>query len=313
MFDTLNKRQSLIVGLIAVLMMLFAAACTPAGNEPPAAATGSGQDPTTTSPTTALPTVEVPATETTLPQTTATPSPELPTATTESTGETSDELVGSRWNLLTLAGESPITGSQITLDFDNEGQLGGSSGCNSFFGHYTIEGEALTISEVGSTMMACMDNGVMEQESAYLGALAAAESYTLSDDQLTIQTAQGELVFQTPTDQLLENVTWVLSGIVKGDAVVSTAIDSEITATFAAGTVAGSAGCNLYSAPYTMDGNTLTVGVMTSTEKACEQERNERETTYLAALQGIASYQIERDALTLFDASGNAVLMYTAQ
>jgi heat shock protein HslJ len=43
-----------------------------------------------------------------------------------------------------------------------------------------------------STKMACVGEGVMEQESSFLGLLQRAASYTLDGDTLTVTTADGE-------------------------------------------------------------------------------------------------------------------------
>ena len=46
---------------------------------------------------------------------------------------------------------------------------------------------------------------------------------------------------------------------------------------------------------------------------ACEDDEiNQRETEFLAALQNIASYEIVRDNLTFFDADGSIVLTFSA-
>lgn len=225
---------------------------------------------------------------------------------------TSNELLGTKWDLITFGEQAPVPGSKLTINFEG-GELGGSAGCNSYFGSYTVDGTNLNISQVGSTMMACMGNGLMEQESQFLTMLQAAATFTLSADQLTIHTAEGDLIFQPAQHQTLEGVTWVLSGIAEGDAVVSMAVDSEMTATFADGAVAGYAGCNQYNATYTLTDNELTLGPIASTKMACEGERGEREAAFLAALQQVAGYQIERDSLRLLDASGNALIMFTVQ
>ena len=88
--------------------------------------------------------------------------------------------------------------------------------------------------------MAC-EEAIMQQEFAYLTALAAADSFTLEGDTLTIHTGQGELVFTVAKSLTLEGQTWGLSGIVQNDAVVSMAIDNKITAEFSADQIAGSA------------------------------------------------------------------------
>jgi hypothetical protein len=52
---------------------------------------------------------------------------------------------------------------------------------------------------MGSTLMACMDEDVTQQESDFLAALAQVTSYTLSGDRLTLHTEEGSLEFVAAT------------------------------------------------------------------------------------------------------------------
>lgn len=224
----------------------------------------------------------------------------------------SNELIGTQWVVVSYNDQAPINGTDLTLNFEADG-LNGSSGCNNYFGSYTIEETKLTISEVGSTLMACMDGALMTQESDFLGLLQAAEAYTLAAGQLTIHTTGGDLVFQPTQNQMLEGPTWVLGSIIQNEVVVSSAVDSQITAIFADGQVAGLAGCNQYSASYTMTDTALTLGPIAATKMACEDERGQREQEFLTAFAAAVSYAIEGESLTLLDANGNELLIFQAQ
>jgi heat shock protein HslJ len=110
-------------------------------------------------------------------------------------GKSQNPLAGSDWNLVTLGGTPPLEGTTLTLTFGTD-QIGGNAGCNSFGGKYTVEGDKITISELLSTLMACTETGVMEQENAYLNAIGAAQSFSLKGSELRILSAEGvELVF----------------------------------------------------------------------------------------------------------------------
>ena len=60
----------------------------------------------------------------------------------------------------------------VTAQFEEDGSLNGSAGCNNFFGSYELDGDAIQIGQVGSTMMAC-EKG-MTQEAIVLEALQKA-------------------------------------------------------------------------------------------------------------------------------------------
>ena len=75
-------------------------------------------------------------------------------------------------------------------------------------------------------------------------------------------------------------------------------------------TVSGSGGCNRYFGSYTVDGASLTIGQLGSTEMACQGPGSEIESIYLAALPLVRSFTATTEALTLFDESGAAILEY---
>jgi heat shock protein HslJ len=226
------------------------------------------------------------------------------------------ELDGTSWTLVGLGSADDLAAlvpnTEITLDF-KDGQATGFAGCNRYFADYTETAEGiLQIGPAASTMMACSEEN-MQQEIDYLAALAAVESFTLEGETLTIYSGEGVLVFETAHDLALEGQAWVLSGIVQDEAVVSTAIDSKITAEFSGDQVNGFAGCNSYFASYETEGSSLSLGVIGSTMMACDEETNQREAEFLSALQSAAGYEINRNTLTLTDADNNALLIFQAQ
>jgi putative lipoprotein len=143
----------------------------------------------------------------TLPETGTEPSPaaETPTIPAETpaaeTPAAEDPLVNTQWTLVSFeeagAETTVLPATQPGLQFDENGQAGGSGGCNSFGTQYQVQDGQVTFGQVTSTMMACTDEGVMEQESRYLLALQSAGTYELAGDSLRISynNGQGTLSF----------------------------------------------------------------------------------------------------------------------
>lgn len=103
------------------------------------------------------------------------------------------DLLGS-WRLLSLNGEPLVAGSEITLEI-SEDQLGGSGGCNQYGGRYSAAGERLRIEDLAQTEMACLDQAVTEQESAYMAILSQVEKAEVVDSQLTLSGPGGDLLY----------------------------------------------------------------------------------------------------------------------
>jgi heat shock protein HslJ len=74
--------------------------------------------------------------------------------------------------------KSPLAGTELTATFADDGQLSGSSGCNTYTGAYTTDKGAIEIADVAGTRKACAEPaGVMAQESSYLALLPRAVAF----------------------------------------------------------------------------------------------------------------------------------------
>jgi len=109
-----------------------------------------------------------------------------------------DPLAGTKWQVRSYysAAEaggmaSPTGGVQLTAEFA-DGNVAGSSGCNTYTAGYTLDGDSLSIGDAASTMMFC--DGLMDQEIAFLAALQSASSFKLETNQLHILNDQDEVV-----------------------------------------------------------------------------------------------------------------------
>ena len=190
------------------------------------------------------------------------------------------------------------------------------TGCNNYEAPYEAKGDKLTVGVTATTMKMC-PAPIMDQESAYLAAIQSAATYKIADDTLAIANAKGAtvLTYKAETPVSLTSGTWVMTGYNNGkQAVVSALPDVEVTAIFGAdGQLSGSGGCNTYSAPYTVDGNKIKIGMAITTLMACEQSIMDQESQYLAAIQTAAVYKIEGSKLELRNATGSLLASYTLQ
>ncbi len=105
-----------------------------------------------------------------------------------------DPLDGTSWVLTTYGGAGLIPGTEITLAFE-EGQVRGSSGCNTYGGSYEVDGDKITMSDLYMTEMACMEpEGVMDQELEYLELLRDALAFQIDEAELMIEAASDEVL-----------------------------------------------------------------------------------------------------------------------
>ncbi len=232
--------------------------------------------------------------------------------THDDTPDAGIDLDGTTWTLIEMNGEAVTADAEATLDFAAD-QVSGIAFCNRFFGPYEQDGTALSFGMLGSTMMACPD---MEREGEYLEALATVAGYRVDADNLVLTDADENavLVFSPAQQAALEGTVWHLTGYNTGSAISSLILDTEITATLSDGRIEGSAGCNGYFASYTLDGSHIEVGPVANTEMYCMEPEGvmDQEMDYLVALATAATYEINRDTLTILNAEGMRLLTYSA-
>jgi heat shock protein HslJ len=212
--------------------------------------------------------------------------------------------------------ETVIIGSTTTADFGADGKLAGSGGCNQYSATYTTSGsKGITITQPITTLMAC-ENNLMQQETQYLSLLPKASTYEITGDQLTLFDSTGTkiLIYNKHVSKPATIVgVWTLFSYNNGKGGIQTVyIGSVTTADFGAdGKLAGSGGCNQYSATYTTSGQDITITQPASTRMACENALMQQETQYLSLLPKVSTYKISGDQLTLFDSTGTKLLIYT--
>ena len=226
---------------------------------------------------------------------------------------------GTSWALKTYDVSGTATavpaGTRVDAKFA-EGKVSGFSGCNVYNAPVTISGATIKVGTAATTAMACdADKTALEQ--AYLGNLAKAATFTATKDALTMFDSAGKslLVYSAAAANPLEG-SWDVTGYNNGkQATVAPVADSKLTAIFTADQVSGSAGCNTYSGGYTIDGTTVKIGPLASTQKACaDQAVNDQEQQFLAALQASTTYSQSGNTLTLKVAGGeNQVTLVPAK
>ena len=223
-----------------------------------------------------------------------------------------ESITGPIWLLADLNGEPVQTGTVITAEFNDDGRVSGSGGCNSYNTTYELSRDNIEFGEqIVTTLMACPDP-VMEQESAYLEALLNATKFEITGDEMVLYNGDGdELARFVAVEQELAGTSWEVIAYNNGQrAVVSVIGGTEITAEFdQEGQLTGSAGCNNYFASYETDDDAISIGPAGSTRMACGEPEGimEQEQQYLAALETAATYKIDGMNLEMRTADGALV------
>jgi heat shock protein HslJ len=220
-------------------------------------------------------------------------------------------LENTAWVVERLGERPPLAGTSLTLRFEG-GRVAGSDGCNRYGAPVTVRGTALQVSPRGmSTKMACPP-AVMQQAEAFQTALRASRGFRLGGERLRLVGPDGRpLLVLRAQSQLLVGSSWRVAGFNNGrQALVSPILGTSLSLRLLeGGQLAGSAGCNRFTAPVQLEGSRLRIGTPVATRRRCpgagvmEQERQ-----FLAALPTAVSLRLEGDALELRRADGAIAL-----
>lgn len=211
---------------------------------------------------------------------------------------------------------SVISGTAVTVKFSNGDLVSGNAGCNSYTGAYTVTGSSISIGPLAMTEMYCMEpEGVMAQESAYLAAIEASDSYRVGHGELVLYDEDGQrmAVFERYERTLIGTKWKVASYRTEQGDVVTPLANTSITAKFGEdGQVTGNAGCNSYFSSYTTDGSLISIGPVGSTRMYCEMPEGvmEQEREYMGALGRAASYELPGAEMTLYGDDGMWIVRF---
>ncbi|MCC6456703.1 MAG: META domain-containing protein [Caldilineaceae bacterium] len=122
--------------------------------------------------------------------------PSAPISPLRPESSSENPLAGTQWTLTAFGkagAETPVVGEKpITLEFTSDGQATGNGGCNSYGGTYQAQHSALSFGEMVSTLVACVDSALMDQETRYFTALQTVDEFVLTEDELTIYYDGGQ-------------------------------------------------------------------------------------------------------------------------
>ena len=229
--------------------------------------------------------------------------------TEESTA--SNPLIGV-WKLTAYGSASAPTpaveGVDAGLTFNEDGTVSGTSGCNGLGGDYSVQGNEITFGEFVSTLMAC-DDPIMTQEEAAHKVMTGTATYKIEGKTLTITKDDMVLVLTRVTQGVVEPPvsspesligTWKVTSYRISDVQSSVVAGTEAHLTFNEdGTVAGTSGCNEFGGSYTVEGDQITFKDVVSTLKLCDSPLMEQEEAMQQVLVDTATYEVIDNMLVI--------------
>jgi heat shock protein HslJ len=217
--------------------------------------------------------------------------------------------VTGEWELVEFSRDGTVVpepvGGRATLTVA-DGELSGTSFCNSYSGSYELDGEELTVSGLGGTEMGCAPE-LMDAESAYLAALGAVEQAGNTEGYLVLSGGDVELRFRPvpavpPSD--LTGTVWVLETLLEGEIASSTTGSRAVLELADDGTLTASTGCRELSGSWTLDGDVVRVTGMTPAAATCDPDVAAQDEQVTAVLSQDFQVTVTEDSLAVTGADG---------
>jgi len=219
-------------------------------------------------------------------------------------------IVGPVWRWNRLSGADPVdvaSPSAYTLELRPDGRYAIRADCNTGSGTYALGDDRFELGPGPMTQAACGGDSLSNR---FVQLLALARTFRRTGDSLILElgSGAGEMEFIARRSVNLAGTSWLVRSYNNGkQAVVSVRGGTFLNAVFGVdGKLAGSAGCNRYTAGYEAGSDTIEVGPAATTRKMCGEPQGimEQEAAFLTALASTSSYKIEGERLRLRTSAG---------
>lgn len=228
-------------------------------------------------------------------------------------GGSRSALAGRTFWSTDVEGHDLVPGTRAQLTFQRDGTLGVTAGCNSMGGRWSLDGDALEAEVTAMTEMGC-EEARMTQDEWISQWLAGGLTATVEGDRLTLAGGGVTMVLVdrkvADPDRPLVGTTWVVDGLVSESGGAVSSIPDGIRASLRinAGVLQVNTGCNEGQAPVEVDGDTLRVGSLVLTRRACGPAAAEVERAMTRVLAGAVTATIDGGSLQLAGAKGGLLL-----
>ena len=214
--------------------------------------------------------------------------------------------LNAKWHIISIDNKKiadKVNGIEPSFSVDiAKKEYAAITGCNNLMGNFEVKApNKIKMTRGISTMMAC-DN--MDVELGLSRIIPTITNYKLANDTLSLLDAKKNIKAQFKLKK--ENKSALLKGGWELDYMgMASAPVEELFPTkkptlefdIKEETFTGNGGCNTYSSTYQLDGHKLKFSAIASTKMACPAL--EGESMYFKNLQGISSFSVNDDQLTL--------------
>jgi heat shock protein HslJ len=198
----------------------------------------------------------------------------------------------------------------MTVELLEGGRLEGQTGCGTYFGSYTLDGDDIALGVVSKGPDPCGAKRT-EEAVAFSVALAAVSSWVPTSTGLELLDEQGlvRVVLDRPD---LAGLTgeWIIKRVARSRGGLAAPPEGSIVViTFDEdGAVGGNTGCRLFGGVYSLEADRATIGPIETLGLPCDGDLRRHERRLLKALDNAILWQREGGSLLLTDGTGGPLM-----
>ncbi len=204
-----------------------------------------------------------------------------------------EALVNTSWTPVEFGSEGDsvpvIPGTYPSLHFMVE-RYNGYTSCDYFLGVYHPDGNSLALDTPAMTEYGCDEPAMIDQGASYTNLLWDVSTYKIVDGKMYLYDVYDQLLLtMVPLEPLpFEETIWELKFLSPDLGTWEVIMpETSITIRFDGDQLSGNAGCNDYSAPYTLNDTEFTLGAITVADNTCDEPDGvmSQESAYLQMLE----------------------------
>jgi len=209
----------------------------------------------------------------------------------------------------------PLKGSRLTVSLLPAGRLEGQTGCGTYVGGYSVDGESIRLGVLSKGSEVCGRKRT-EEAFAFSQALAAAATWAPGPSGLELLDERGlvRVVLERPSSGDVSG-DWVVRSYARSNGKLTEPLPgTELTAGFdAGGSVAGSTGCRFFDARYVLEADRIVIAPIDRVGLSCEGDEQRQDRRYRRLLGDAVLWQRSGDRLTLSDGNGTPLIELEAR